>query len=86
MAESAIGALANLITATETDRGVVATLTEANSRLARQLEDRSNELKETNALLKKERADRKGHRNFQTFAGELLMDAWIQGGKSPHKP
>jgi hypothetical protein len=34
MAEVTIGALANLATATETDRGVVATLTEADARLA----------------------------------------------------
>jgi hypothetical protein len=60
MAEATIGALANLENATATDPGVVATLTEANSRLARQLEDRSNELKEIKALLKKERADREG--------------------------
>jgi hypothetical protein len=56
MAEATIGALVNLETATATDRGVVATLTEANSRLAKQLEDRSNELKDIKALLKKERA------------------------------
>jgi hypothetical protein len=36
MAEATIGALINLVTATATDRGVVATLTEANSRLAKQ--------------------------------------------------
>jgi hypothetical protein len=54
-----IGALANLETATATDRGVVATLTEENSRLAKQLEDLSNELKYIKALLKKERAERK---------------------------
>jgi hypothetical protein len=59
MVESTIGVLANLATATATDRGVVATLTEANSRLAKQLEDRSNELKEIKALLKNKRADRK---------------------------
>jgi hypothetical protein len=53
MAEATIGALANLATATATDRGVVETLTEANSRLARQLEDRANELKEIKALIKK---------------------------------
>jgi hypothetical protein len=60
MAEATIGDLANLANATSTDRGVVETLTEANSSLTRQLEDRSNELKEIKALLKKERADRKG--------------------------
>jgi hypothetical protein len=64
MAEATIGALTNLETATATGRGVVATLTEANSRLARQLEDRSNELKEIKAFLKKERDDRNGHITF----------------------
>jgi hypothetical protein len=39
MAEETIGALANLATATAADRGVVAALTQANSRLAKQLED-----------------------------------------------
>jgi hypothetical protein len=42
MAEATIGALANLTTATAADRGVVAALTQANSRLAKHLED--NEL------------------------------------------
>jgi hypothetical protein len=45
MAEATIGALANLATATAADRGVVATLTEANARLVKQLEDSSNELR-----------------------------------------
>jgi hypothetical protein len=44
MAEATIGALANLATSTAADRGVVETLTEANTRLAKQLEDNSNEL------------------------------------------
>jgi hypothetical protein len=42
MAEAAIGALANLATATAADRGVMEVLTQANSRLAKQLEDNSN--------------------------------------------
>jgi hypothetical protein len=42
LAEATIGALANLATATAADRGVVATLTEANARLVKQLEDNSN--------------------------------------------
>jgi hypothetical protein len=37
MAEATIGALANLTTATAADRGVVAALTQANSRVAKQL-------------------------------------------------
>jgi hypothetical protein len=53
MAEATIGALANLAIATDTDRDVVATLTAANSRLANQLEDCSNELKDIKTLLKK---------------------------------
>jgi hypothetical protein len=54
LAEATIGALANLATATAADRGVVATLTEANTRLVKQLEDNLNELRELNALIKKE--------------------------------
>jgi hypothetical protein len=49
MAESTIGALSSLATATAADRGVVATLTEANARLAKQLENSSNELREIKA-------------------------------------
>jgi hypothetical protein len=45
MADSTIGALANLATATASDRGVVAALAQANYRLAKQLEDNSTELK-----------------------------------------
>jgi hypothetical protein len=53
MAEATIGALANLATSTVADRGVVATLPEANARLDKQLEDNSNELRELKALFKK---------------------------------
>jgi hypothetical protein len=45
LAEETIGTLANLATATAADRGVVATLTEANTCLVKQLEDNSNELR-----------------------------------------
>jgi hypothetical protein len=41
MAEATIGALSNLATAIAADRGVVVALTQANSRLAKQLEDNS---------------------------------------------
>jgi hypothetical protein len=76
MAESNIGELANLATATETDRDIVATLTEANARLVRKLEDRSNEVKEIKALLKKERADRKGQRTFNPLPENYF---WMHG-------
>jgi hypothetical protein len=53
MEEATIGALANLATSTASDRGVVATLTEANARLAKQLDDNASELRNLKALLKK---------------------------------
>jgi hypothetical protein len=53
MAEATIGSLANLATSAAADRGVVAILTEANARLAKQLKDNSNELRELKVLIKK---------------------------------
>jgi hypothetical protein len=58
MAEETILALTNLAIATAADRGVLATLTEANAHLAKQLEDNSNELRELKALIKKERTEK----------------------------
>jgi hypothetical protein len=60
MAEATIGALANLATATTADRGVVATLTDANARLVKHLEENSNGLRELNALIKQERFEKRG--------------------------
>jgi hypothetical protein len=57
LAEQSLGAFANLATAIAVYRGVVAQLNEANSRLAKQLEDNATALKEVNALLNKERAE-----------------------------
>jgi hypothetical protein len=45
MAEATIGALENLATATAADRGVVADLTQATSRLAKQLEENASKLR-----------------------------------------
>jgi hypothetical protein len=64
MADSTIGALANLATATASDRGVVEPLTEANAHLVKQLEDNSNELRELKALIKKEIFEKGGQRSF----------------------
>jgi hypothetical protein len=64
ISEGTIGALANLATATAADRDVVETLTEANARLVKQLEDNSNELWELKALIKKERFEKRGQRSF----------------------
>jgi hypothetical protein len=71
MAEATIGALANLTTATAADCGLVATLIEANTRLVKQLEDNSNELRELKALIKKEIIKKRGQHSFNqtTIAG-----------------
>jgi hypothetical protein len=64
MAEATIGALTNLATATAAYRGVVAALTQANSRLTKQLEENSSELRELKALLNQERRDKRAPRSF----------------------
>jgi hypothetical protein len=61
LAEATIGALSYLATATATDQGVGPTLTEANSRLLKQLEDSSNKLRELKSLIKKERIESVGN-------------------------
>jgi hypothetical protein len=60
------------------DRGVVAALTQTNSRLAKQLEDNSTELRELKALLNQERRDRRGPRNFTPSASDY---GWSHGYK-----
>jgi hypothetical protein len=78
MAEATIGALANLATATAADRGVVAALTQANSCIAKQLEDNSTELRELKALLKKERIEKGGQRSFNPSHSNCC---WTHGYK-----
>jgi hypothetical protein len=78
MAEATIGALDNLATATAEERGVVATLTEANDRLAKQLEDNSNELRELKALIKKERTEKRGQHSFNPSQNNYC---WTHGYK-----
>jgi hypothetical protein len=68
MAEDTIGALANLATATAADRGVLAELTQANSRLVKQLQETSSELRELKALLHQERRDKQGPINVNATA------------------
>jgi hypothetical protein len=78
LAEATIGALANLTMVTAADRGVVATLTEANARLVKQLEDNSNELRELKALIKKERVEKRGQRTFDPSPNNYC---WTRGYK-----
>jgi hypothetical protein len=78
MAKSTIVALANLATATAADQGVVAALTQANSRLEKQLEENSNELRELKALLKKEISEKRGQRSFNPSPSNYC---WTHGYK-----
>jgi hypothetical protein len=78
MAEATIGALSNLATATVSDRVVVAALTQANSRLATQLEDNSTELREIRALLHKERREKRGKGTFNPSQSNYF---WTHGYK-----
>jgi hypothetical protein len=78
MAEATIGALANLATATAADIGVVAALTQVNSRLVKQLEETSSELRELKALLHQERRDNLGPRNLTIYANNYC---WTHGYK-----
>jgi hypothetical protein len=82
MAEATIGALANLETATAADRGVVAALTQANSRLEKQLEDNSSELRDLKALLNQQERDRRDPRSFNPSASNYC---WTHGYKVEKK-
>jgi hypothetical protein len=77
-AEATIGALANLATANAADRSVVATLTEANARLVKQVEDNSNELRELKALIKKEIFEKRGQCSFNLSPNNYC---WTHGYK-----
>jgi hypothetical protein len=76
MAEATIGPLANQATATAADRGVVAALTQANSRLVKQLEENTSKLRELKALLNQERRDKRGSRSFNPSASNYC---WTHG-------
>jgi hypothetical protein len=78
MAEATIRALANLAIATAADRGVVATLMEANARIVKQLEDNSNELRELKALIKKARFEKRGKLSFNPSPNNYC---WTHGYK-----
>jgi hypothetical protein len=78
MAEATIGALSNLSTATAVDRGVMAALTQANARIAKKLEDNSNELREVKALIKKDRTENRGQRSFNPSPSN---HCWTHGYK-----
>jgi hypothetical protein len=76
--ESTIGALSNLATATAADRGVVASLTQANSSLAKQLEGNSAELRDLKALINKERREKRVQRSLNPLPSSYC---WTRGYK-----
>jgi hypothetical protein len=78
MAEATIRARAKVATATAPDHGVVATLTEANDRLVKQLEDNSNELRELKTLIKKEIFEKRGQYSFNPSPNNYC---WTHGYK-----
>jgi hypothetical protein len=78
MDEATIGSLANLATATAADRGMVAALTHANSRLVKQLEESASELRELKALLNQERRYKRGPRSSTSSASNYC---WTHGYK-----
>jgi hypothetical protein len=78
MAESTIGEISNLATATAADRGMVAALTQANARLAKQLEDNSTELRERKALIKKALLKKRDQRSFNPSPSNYC---WTHGYK-----
>jgi hypothetical protein len=78
MDEANICALENLATATAADRGVVAALTQANSRLAKQLEENYSELRDLKALLNQERRDKQGPRGLDPSSRNYC---WTHGFK-----
>jgi hypothetical protein len=67
-----------MATATASDRGVVAALTQVNARLAKQLEGISTDLRELKALLHKERPENRGQRNFNPSPSNYC---WTRGYK-----
>jgi phage shock protein A len=82
MADATIGALANLATATASDRGVVAALTQANYRLVKQLEENASELRELKALLNQEQRDRRGPRSSTSSASTYCWNHGYKVGKT----
>jgi putative hemolysin len=78
MAEATIGDLANLVTATASDRGVVAALTQSSSRLVKQLKNTTSELRELKAMLHQERCDKRGPSGFKASASNYC---WNHGYK-----
>jgi putative hemolysin len=77
-----IGALANMATTTAADRGMVAALTQTISRLVKQLEETTSELRELKASFHQERCDKKGPRSFNASASTYCLTHGYKVGKT----
>jgi hypothetical protein len=77
MDETTVKTLENLATETAADHGGVATLTEANARLVRQLDECSKEVKDVKALLKRSVMKEEG----RPFTPSLEHYCWSHGYK-----
>jgi hypothetical protein len=82
MAEATIGTFPKLVTATAADIGVMAALTQANSRLVKQLEENASELREMKALFHQERCDRRGPRSSTSSASNYCCTHYYKVGKT----
>jgi hypothetical protein len=82
MSQATIGALSNLATATAADIGVVAALTQVNSRLVKQLEENASELRELKAFLNQDRRDRQGPRSSTSSATTYCRTNGYKVGKT----
>jgi hypothetical protein len=60
----------------------VAALTQANYRLAKQLEDNSSELRELKALLNKERREKRGQRSANPSPSNYFCTHGYKGGST----
>jgi hypothetical protein len=78
MAEATIGTLANLAKANASDRGVMAALAQANSRLVKQLEETASDLRELKVLHHQEQCDKRVPRSFKASASNYC---WTHGYK-----
>jgi hypothetical protein len=78
LAGAEIDAFANIATANAVESGIVATLTEVNSRLTKQLEDSSQTLKKIRALLKKECNDRSSRKTFAPTNDNYCWTHWYK--------
>jgi hypothetical protein len=82
MAKATTGAFTNLATTAAADRGVVDALTQENSRLTKQLVDKSTELRELKALLNQERRYRRGPRSFNPSSRNYCWSHGYKVGKT----